>query len=122
MLPSIFESVRNKDRKIALSACLNDASALSPIGLIVVILRKKANSLHTEINTRCQVIFPMRRQRINCTNWNKAITVWFNIADEPFIRRLGMPVKCGFDIRDNSFVNTRPIEAFDKRIGCIVAQ
>ena len=122
MLPNIFESMRNKNWKTALSTGLNNASALSTIGLVIVILRKKANSLHTEINTSRQIIFPMRRQRINCTNWNKAIAMWFNIAGEPLIRRLRMPVKCGFNIRDNSFVNTRPVEACDKRIGRIVSQ
>ena len=99
MLARILKSMRDKHREIALGACLNDASALSTIGLVIVILRKQANPLHTEIDTRRQIIFPMRRQGIDCTNWNKAIAMRFNIAGEPFIRRLRMPVKCGFDIR-----------------------
>ena len=122
VLAYVFEAVRNEDGELLFGARVNDFSNFSTIGFVIVILRKEANAFHAKFTTSCEVLFPVWRYWIERAKWDEAVTVVFDVANEAFVGRLWMAVKCGFDIRDRCFVYFRAVKACNKGVGSVVAQ
>ena len=103
-------------------AGLHRASDFRAIGRVLVVLRKQANAFQAQGDARGQVLLPMRRQGVERAQGDEAMPVRVDVACEPFIRGLRVPVKRGFDVRDDGFVNARAIHAGDQRVRRVVAQ